>query len=733
MTEELRFGFETRQVYHDRVHQLLEIYQRSTEVSKGVTDDDNITSSVVLLKPNSNHNDLVLISGPSGVGKTCLALSLEEQIMKQDGGFLCRGKFDQATFCPFVHDGNQDETPIATQQTSHRPFVTAMTDLVQQILRRGDRDFINLLQSELEEALDSSEIQALETNIPCLYQITRPPSSLSPNKKQELDGDERWLSLKGPDAEKRFVQIFTKLCQTISNSLNQRNSRMVMLIDDLQWADTHSLQLLQKLLVTATSPTEASASNKGLMVICTARLDEIASDDPLALVLMSNHESEARDPLSTLLSELKQSGVNVTEIPLDNLTKSATHELLSSFFKLPVTDTESLAQVVYHQTNGNLFYIMQFLSVLQGEGHLYVCPTMNRWKWNEQDILKTSLLKPKSIVTLLTQKILQLPDPEQHILRVAACLGGTIYDCLLEERVTYTPTSVQSALATLKQQHGLITFDFDTRCGSFVHNRIQEAAYSLIPTSHRAAVHLDLGRQLWKQLTPTDLDTHLFTVVSQIQRGLHLLDDRIEKEDLAALMLRAGEKAVRMSSFADAANYFGTGIHLLGRRRGWKHQYALSLALHNAAAEVEYYNGNLERVDSLLADVFVNAKSLDHKLRAHITQIYSLGSRDDMKQALAQGLEVLKSLGVTFPRRPGKMYASFALSRCRRLFQTKSDDDIMNLPLMNDKRQLVVMRLLNTIYGYAFSNNESLVALIATKMIETTFQYGISALSKSIV
>jgi predicted ATPase len=296
---------------------------------------------------------------------------------------------------------------------------------------------------------------------------------------------------------------------------------------------------------------------------------------------------------------------------------------------------------------------------------------------------------------------------------------------LLEETV-FPSSSVRQALETA-EKHRLITFDFQLGSGRFLHDRIQEAAYSLIPEDSRTARHLDIGRRLWIWLRPEQLDIHIFTVANQIIRGLHLLDDTLENEELAAFMLRAGRKAALLSSFYLASRYFNVGIKLLGSRR-WKDQYDVCLALFNAAAEVEYYNGNLTRVDRLLASIFKHAKSLNDQMCARFTQIYSLGSRDDMKQALSTGLDVLKSLGQTFPRIQWRMRARVAIERCRRVLAEMSDDDIMNLQVMTDNKHLLVMRLLSTIFIVALPAKEELFPFIVVRMIEQTLLHGISAM-----
>jgi predicted ATPase len=653
---------------HGYTQQLDDAYRRCR--SRQENDDDVV-------------RELILITGPPGVGKTGLALTLEEKA-KRDEGFFCLGKLDQPTM---------ETTAIETTITAHGPFVEVIIQVVNQAVQRGI-SCVRSLQTKLELMLDRSEIQALVESIPSLRKLTRQNLEMAPL-------EEHWRGLKGPEAEKRYMHIFAKLIKSLSSPEHP----LVILIDDLQWADRTSLELL-KLLATD------QLLSPGLLIACTARWQE--------------KESEVL-PMSSALSDMKKAGVVIAEIQISNMNEATVNDLVAHLLQLSTEATKPLAKVLYDHTEGNLFFVVQLLNVLYGDGLLHSSDTNSgTWTWDEDSVMQV-LSNDQTVLDFLSIRLLQLADFEQQLLKTAACIGGSIYECLLEETV-FPSSSVRQALETAKK-HRLIAFDFQSGSGRFLHDRIQEAAYSLIPEDSRTARHLDIGRRLWIWLRPTELDVHLFTVANQIIRGLHLLDDSIEKEELAAFMLRAGRKAALLSSFYVAARYFAVGIRLLGRSR-WKEQYDVCLALFTAAAEVEYYNGNLIRVDKLLASIFKHAKTLDDQMCARFTQIYSLGSRDDMKQALSVGLDVLKSLGQAFPRIQWKISATAAIERCRRVLSNMSDDDIMSLKMMTDKQRLVVIRLLNTIFVVALPTKEELLPFIVVRLIEQTLLHGISAMCK---
>lgn len=705
------------------------------------SDDDDERQGRHQSQHRPGGRQLVLISGPSGVGKTSLAMTLQDAV-QQDGGFFCQGKFDP----PSSTTISAVDTPLTSSlspirndniQMSYGPFIAAMTQYVDQVLVRG-RTYSISVQSALNLLLDASERDVLEESIPALRKITRvqqqPTTLASPsspvqhhrhnNHHDHINDTTRWLGLKGLDAEKRYIHLFTRLVQAICTP----NHAMVMLIDDLQWADPNSLQLLQALTTCTT--------NGLMLILCTARCNIQEQLPPATTTTTSNnnHSEEAPTVFSQLFLDLKDTGVTITELQLGLLRQQDVTFLLSDLLELPAAEVQRLSAMVHQVTHGNLFFLVQLLNAWQEEEILARSPaTDNIWTWDErrvQEIVACSD-SPPSLLDFLTGRVLKLPEYDQRMLQTASCLAtsGTIYEKLLEETVL-PAASVRPALR-LAAELGLLHFNPQTGTGCFAHDRIQEAIYSLIPPNERAKRHLDIGLRLWIWLPPSENETHIFTIVGQIILGLDVLeDDPIEREDLAKLMLRAARKAAQMSAFSKAAAYIQVGMSLLMERNHWKYQYDVSLALYNAAVEVEYFNGNLAQVDLLLTEIFTNAKTLDHKMQAYFTQIYSFYSRDDAQQAFAKALKVLSLLGVTFPRNPGKARVAYAWGHCKWLLQGKDDNAIMNLPIMTDRRKLVIMRLLALTTTAAALINFHFVALTVSRMISYTLRDGISDISK---
>jgi predicted ATPase len=281
----------------------------------------------------------------------------------------------------------------------------------------------------------------------------------------------------------------------------------------------------------------------------------------------------------------------------------------------------------------------------------------------------------------------------------------------------------------MAEKRGLMVTDHDTVKMRFVHDNVQQAVYSLIPEEDRAAFHLSIGRKLFPCLPPNVTDDHILLVADQITRGIHLVDDQEEKTEYAELYLRAGQKAAMSSAFSSSAAFLSLGIAQLNRD-SWESSYRLTLKLYNTAAEIEYYNGNFDRVDDLVNQVFLRSRKFEDCLKAHFTRIYSLGSRGEMHTCVDEGLKVLKLLGETFPRKATSYHTMTAFLRCRQLLYGKSDNDILSLPIMQENTKLTALRLIVVIAFFANSVRKECVPLLAVRIITLTMRYGMNDMCK---
>lgn len=614
------------------------------------------------------------------VGKTVLALQLKEQV-DRNGGFFIAGKFDQLA-----------ATYQATSQ-SYEPFEAACTDFCNQAVAHG-LDRIGLVKTAVRQALNAVELSLLQDSIPALRTIFG--SSQLSARRSACGGLAR-----GVDAEGRFVRIF---CRFLLSVCSGYQSPLVLFLDDIQWADIKALELLKALAVA-----EKTLAGSKLLIVCAYRDDEIVRGDNL----------------STCLDEIREDGVDVEIIAVSCMSEMALHAMISDVLGLPYEQCQNLALTIHQKTGGNVFFVKELLRYLR-EDQLLGSNNAGLLRWDESQILQAT--GNRSVLELLTYKVEQLPDKAKEVLQVASCLGLVFEESVLWAAGTADKAEVSAALR-LADEKGLVIVNDDFANARFVHDKVQQAAYSLIPEQDRAAFHLNIGRKIFPITPPKADDPHLLLLADQIARGLHLVKDSDEKLVFAELYLRAGEKAAKSSAYANSAAFLGLGVGLMGEI-GWTKNYSLALTLYNTTVEVECYNGNYDRVDALVGIVFKRALKFEDTLKAHFTRIYSLGSRNDMQGCVTEALKLLEVLEQKFPLKVTNFHTVYAFTRCHRMLRGKSDEDIMSLPIMDDTMKLTAIQLIILIAFWANSVRKQLAPLLSVRVIMLTMRYGMNDMCK---
>jgi predicted ATPase len=479
---------------------------------------------------------------------------------------------------------------------------------------------------------------------------------------------------------------------------------IVLFLDDIQWANQTEIFLLSSL---AAIPLETPMS--GFMLLCTLRTNEVTSEHPI----------------SGGLQEMKKLGIHINEIQVSNMVNDEVQDLIKEALHLQFKEATALSKLVYRQTDGNLLFVILLVEALNEDGILPRSGS-SALDW---DRINKFMKAFRSVNGLLVKTIQQLPEHAQELLKTASCLGPSFSLAVLAPMEVVDTDLLWSVLVDIEQV-GLISLEEASKTGRFIHDRVQKAAYTLVPQTGRAALHLEIGRRLWKSIPRSQHNELLPLIAQQISRGVDLVYDPFEKDDLAEMYYKAGQKAAISSAFATAAIYLNMGIQLLSRHH-WRDQYQLSLRLYNLAAEIAYYNGDLQRMDELVRAIINRARSFEDKLRAHFTRIYSLGSRNETEQALDESLDVLKTLGESFPSRPNSIHILVGTMRLHFLFLGKSDADIMNLSLMTDPKRVAAMRLMCIMTPYAFYTRTPLSVLLTFRMIEYTLRYGLNDMGES--
>ena len=322
---------------------------------------------------------------------------------------------------------------------------------------------------------------------------------------------------------------------------------LALFLDDLQWLDAATLDLLEHLV---THP-----EVRHLLLVGAYRDNEV----------------DRAHPLVRTLEAIRDAGTRVEEIVLTPLGLDDIGRLVADAAHCELERARPLAQLVHEKTSGNPFFAIQFLTALNEDGLLAFDPVAPAWRWDIDRIRAKGYTD--NVVDLMVEKLERLSAPAQEALKVLACLGNVADVATLTLVYEETEEAVHAALWE-SVSAGLVLRQESAY--TFLHDRIQQAAYSLIPEDRRADVHLRIGRMLLSTMTPDDLAEHLFDVASQFNRGVGRLIDRDEKTQVATIDLRAGRRAKTSAAYASACVYLTAGMAVLDDS-DWGSKYELDI------------------------------------------------------------------------------------------------------------------------------------------------------------
>jgi len=621
--------------------------------------------------------ELVLVSGYAGIGKSALVNELHKPIVRERGIFIS-GKFDQY----------KRDIPYAT-------LVQAFQTLVRQILT----------ESEAKLALWKNRIQAALGNNGKLITDVIP-------EVEWIVGEQQIVPELGPaETQNRFNQIF----QSFMRVFAQPDSPLAIFLDDMQWTDSATLNFIQTLLTGSPQPY--------LYFILAYRDNEVDLSHPLQL----------------MLDKLRQNSITPTEIVLTPLDLANVNQLIFETLHCQPQQSAALAQLVLRKTDGNPFFATEFLRTLYQENLLTFnhalphSPTPS-WHWNLAQIEAQGITD--NIVTLMIGRMQKLPDATQQVLKLASCFGNRFNLSILSTINEKSPeATVQNLRAAILA--GLIVPISNTegleRTYRFRHDRIQQAAYSLIPDAQKQAVHLKIGRLIFNNTSPEHLEETLFDIVNQLNIGIALITDRAEQEALIKLNLAAAQKAKTAIAYIPALKYLNATTQLLSDN-AWETAYTQTFTLFRERAECEYLTGNLEQADTLFQVLLGNAQSNLDQANIYRLQLrlYQIAGKYD--EALTLGLNALKLFNVTFPDTEAEVQQVATTLReqiAQHLGSGASTDlsveqisDLLNAPILQDPTLRTVINLLTTVSPPAYMSRPSLFLLLVLTAVNYSLQYG---------
>ncbi len=507
-------------------------------------------------------------------------------------------------------------------------------------------------------------------------------------------GQQPEVPILGPvESQNRFNLVFQGFIKVLAS----KERPLILFLDDLQWTDLASLHLL-KLFAT-------DSDIKHLFIIGAYRHNETPDSHPLILTL----------------DEIKKTDAQVNNIFLQPLNTEHVNLLLADTLNRSTEETNSLAELLIRKTRGNPFFINEFLKSLYKES-LIEFFFEDGWSWNMKGI--EEIRSTDNVVDLMAGKINGLPENSQEVLKLGACIGSYFNLTTLTAVGGKSEEDILAALNEVLQEGLLHRIDNVYR---FSHDRVLEAAYSLIPDDDKTRLHYRIGN-LKLNTEKEELQENIFYVVNQLNAGVDLVAEESEKSRLAELNLTAGEKALASSAYVSSLNYLKVGIGLL-TENCWQDNYDFTLILHQQATVASQLCADYEMMNKLAEEVFRNARTILDKIKVYEAKIFACMAQNQLQEGIRIGLGVLRRLGVRLPEKPGKLRVAYELLLVKLFLMGKSVENLINLPEMKASHKLAVMQILSGVGSSAYYAAPELLPLIVINMVRLSVKHGNSIYS----
>ncbi|MEO1375104.1 MAG: AAA family ATPase [Cyanobacteria bacterium J06635_10] len=607
-------------------------------------------------------SQILLVSGYSGVGKSALINEIHKPVTAKKGHFLA-GKYEQYK-----------------QNIPYYSFSQAFNELCNQLLTNS---------KILLEKLKTDILQAIGNNGQILIDIIP--------KLELLIGQQPTVAnVSSHEAHNRLKLVFNNFLKVIC----QPEHPIVLFLDDLQWADTASLDLLKTIV--------DDNQIKYLLIIGAYRDNEVDSKHPLNLVI----------------NNLKESEINCSEINLNSLTQENVNELIADTFKSSSIFCYTLNEIIYQKTQGNCFFTIQFLQSLYTDGLLSFDAFRRQWQWDVRQIQARDITD--NVVELMTGKIAKLSELTQKSLQLAACIGNyfdlSTLAALAETQpqqllLALFPALQEGLIIPLNSQYKLLIVQSNINTNEiklkFLHDRVQQAAYSLIPDHKKQANHYQIGCLLLAKFEAEKLEEEIFNIVNQLNLGISLIYNEKERLKIAALNLRAGKKAKANSAYASAVKYLRTGLELLPEK-AWEQQYDLTFNFYVETIEAEYLNTNFKSAEQLSDIALKQVQKNWEKAKIFQTKIQFCIAQNQMESAIELGLNVLEMLDVPL---------------VESLPENLNIQALEHLPLIQDPVKLLAQNILVILHVPVYITKPELLRKIVCSSVNFCLHYGNSALS----
>ncbi|MBK9680772.1 MAG: AAA family ATPase [Saprospiraceae bacterium] len=652
------------------------LYGRETEIAQLLASYANLAHS---------RSMLALVAGYSGVGKSAVVKQIQRPVIEKNGLFIS-GKFDQFK-----------------KNIPYFAFIEAFDSLIKNILAESDES-IQIWKAKFLDVLGSNAVLINEV-LPNLEYIigSLPPSEKLPPAEQEY----------------RFRLVLLDFIYCFTSS----DHPLVIFLDDLQWSDLPSLNLIERILTLRRSV-----------------------GDILIVGAYRNNEVSEMHPLSLSIQQIKKENVNVVEIDLKPLDEDTTIQIVADSFGMSLDQANELGKHVFIKTQGNPFFINRFLQSLY-ENKLVYLDLQDRWTWDQDKIERLSYTD--NVIDLMSRELIALPLQTTEALKFAAVQGNSFNIATLAAAMQIRQKDVFQALQPALNTGYLLSIDLKYRTFSlfneginsdfesesenlgisfkFLHDRVQQSAYALIPINERNDIHLKTARILHSRILPEKLNDALFDIVSHYIQCLDLITNPAERISVAKLFLKAGEKAKDSTSYDVAIKYLIAARDFLPTQ-SWQSDYNLTFDILSQLSESESLNGNHTGAEELFGQLLKYARTNLEKLKIYYIHAALYLKIGNTQKSLSLGRKAMSLYDIHFPEGKWAIQtkASLEVAKYLLLFSTryKDKEKLYNLPECNDPEIIAINQFLIDIATSAYQVDQNLMVIVVLRIIRHYLKFG---------
>ncbi len=616
--------------------------------------------------------EMMLVAGYSGIGKSALVQEIYKPLTRQRGYFIS-GKFEQF----------QRNIPYSA-------VVRAFQSLVRQLLSESESQLSQWREKLL--AAFGHNGQIIIDVIPEVELIVGPQPTV-----QQL----------GPvESQNRFNLVF----QSFIHVFCQQSHPLVIFLDDLHWSDAATLKLIELMMT--------DDNMQYLFLIGAYRDNEVSLIHPLAITL----------------NTLRKQGATIKQITLRPLNLEQITQLIADTLLQDSSTVKPLAELVIHKTEGNPFFVNEFLKSLYQENLLVFDSQQGIWHWDISQIEGLDITA--NVVELIISKLKKLPELTQQVLRLAACMGnnfdlGTL-SIINEKSTAQTSTELlpaiqQGLILPISELEAVGSEGIDSQLlilnHKFLHDRVQQAAYALINDDQKRGVRLKIGRLLLSNTPVEERAEKIFDFVAHLNQGWDLITGDQEKLELARLNLEAGQKAKDATAYASAREYLTIGNNSLPINP-WEENYELAFALYKELAEVEYLNSNFDKSEELINLALDKARSVMDKADLYKTLIVQYATSARYQEAIRAGIKCLAMLGIELPESDLQTAIKGEIAEVKKNLGERKIASLIDLPEMKIPEKIAALKILGSIDSTAYLLDTELFALVAAKRVNLCLKHG---------